>query len=133
MAVVWGDFFSRKIHFVIYFAGGFPATESWLNRNKCVDSNDRHAKAITLINAYMEFLDWNPENEFPEIIAMDQERISALAARALRLCICASAVAIASSVPIIGQQAANRKALSHQIDVLLQSVNNNKYDFSKMQ
>lgn len=100
-----------------------------MNRNKCVDSNDRHAKAITLINAYMEFLDWNPENEFPEIIAMDQERISALAARALRLCICASTVAIASSVPIIGQQAANRTALSHQIDVLLQSVNNNKYEF----
>lgn len=107
-------------------ADGFPDTESWLDRNKCVDSNNRHAKAITLINAYMEFLDWNPENEFPEIVAMDKERILALAARALRLCICASTIAIASSVPIIGQQAPNRTALSHQIDVLLQNVNNDK-------
>lgn len=107
-------------------SGGFPATESWLSRNKCVDTNDRHAKAITLINAYMEFLDWNPENEFPEIIAMDQERILALASKALRLCICASTIAIASSVPVIGQQAANRTALSQQIDVLLQTINNNK-------
>lgn len=75
----------------------------------------------------MEFLDWNPENEFPEIIAMDRERILALAARALRLCISASTIAIASNVPVIGQQAANRSALSQQINVLLQSVNNNKY------
>lgn len=106
--------------------GGFPATESWLKRNQCIDTNDRHAKAITLINAYMEFLDWNSENDLPEIIAMDQERIQAVAARALRLCVCASTMAIASSVPIIGQITDNRIALSHQIEILLQTINNNK-------
>lgn len=107
-------------------SGGFPATENWLRRNKCVDSNDRHAKAITLINAYMEFLEWNPENEYPEIVSMDQQRIQALAGKALRTCCIASIVAIASSVPIIGQQTANRLGLLKQVDILMENVTSDK-------
>lgn len=74
----------------------------------------------------MEFLDWNPANEIPEILAMDKDRMLAFAGRALRLCICASTIAIASSVPVIGQQSANRTALVKQIDILLQNVNTDK-------
>lgn len=88
--------------------------------------NDRHAKAITLINAYMALLDWNPENEYPEIMSMDQERIQELAGRALRLCCISSVLAIISSVPIIGQQTANRLALLKQIEILLENVANDK-------
>lgn len=105
---------------------GFPETEKWLKRNLFNDTNDRNAKAVTLLNAYMEFLDWNPENEYPETIAMDIERLQGLVGRALKLCILASTIAIASSVTVIGQQAANRKALTDQIEVLLQNVNTEK-------
>lgn len=108
------------------YTGGFPATDAWLLRNKCTDSNERHAKAITLINAYMEFLDWNTENEYPEIMSMDKERLQELAGRALKLCCIASVVAIASSVPIIGQQTANRIALHEQVAILLENVLNDK-------
>lgn len=93
-----------------------------MRRNKCIDSNERHAKAITLINAYIEFLDWNPSNEYPEIMSMDRERLQELAGRALRLCCIASVVAIASSVPIIGQQAPNRLALLKEVGILLENV-----------
>lgn len=101
-------------------------TEAWLRRNKCIDSNERHAKAITLVNAYMEFLDWNTENDYPEIMSMDKERLQELAGRALRLCSIASVVAIAASVPIIGQQAANRLALLKEVGILLESATNDK-------
>lgn len=112
--------------FLKAYPGGFPATEAWLLRNKCIDNNERHAKAITLINAYMEFLDWNSENEYPEIMSMDRERLQELAGRALRLCCIASAVAIASSVPVIGQQTANRLALLNQVKILLENVSSDK-------
>lgn len=106
--------------------GGFPITEKWIERNRCGDGAERHAKAITIINAYMEFLDWDSENEFPELILMDQDRILTLAGRALRLSVCASTLAIASSFPIIGQQTANRIELCKHIEILLQNVNDNK-------
>lgn len=119
----------RLIEILICFvwnAAGFPATEAWLLRNKCIDSNERHAKAITLINAYMEFLEWNPQNEFPEIMSMDQERMQELAGRAIRMCCIASVVAIVSSVPVIGQQTANRLDLLKQVTILLENVSNDK-------
>lgn len=108
------------------FSGGFPATEKWLRRNRCLDQNERHAKAITLINAYMEFLEWKPENEYPETMSMDEKRMRALAGRALRICCIASIVAIASSVPIIGQQVKNRLSLLKQVEILLENVANDK-------
>lgn len=74
----------------------------------------------------MEFLDWDTKKEYPETMAMDKERMMAISGRALRACISAAVLAIASSVPIIGQQSANRKSLREQIDVLLQNINDNK-------
>lgn len=112
--------------FLKKYPSGFPATEQWLLRNKCIDVNDRHAKAITLINAYMEFLDWNSENEYPEIMSMDVERMQELAASSIRLCCIASVVAIASSVPIIGQQTQNRLGLLKQVQILMENARDNK-------
>lgn len=91
-----------------------------------MDVNERHAKAITLINAYMEFLEWNSENQYPEIMSMDEERMHTLAGRAIRVCCIASIVAIASSVPVIGQQTPNRLALLKQVEILLENVTNDK-------
>lgn len=114
------------LHSILFKIGGFPATDAWLLRNKCTDANEHHAKAITIINAYIEFLDWNTENEYPEIMSMDLERMQELAGRALRLCLIASVVAIASSVPIVGQQTANRLGLLKQVQILLENVLNDK-------
>lgn len=74
----------------------------------------------------MEFLDWNTDFEYPEIMTMDKERMQELAGRALRLCCIASIVAIASSVPVIGQQAPNRLALLKEVGILLSTVSNDK-------
>lgn len=120
-------FSQQTYHFLLQSTDGFPIAEAWIDRNRCSDSNERHAKVITMINSYLEFLDWDSANEYPELMSMDLERILALAGRALRLTVWASTLAMASSVPIIGQQTANRNELSKQIDILLQNVNNDKY------
>jgi hypothetical protein len=120
-----------------YYKDGFPATESWLKRSRTAStapapSTEQESQAQerktkdTIFNAYMELLAWNPDDEFPEFFQMDRDRILTLQGRALRLCVCASALAVASGVPVIGQAAAVKKALAKEIEILLQNVNNNK-------
>lgn len=74
----------------------------------------------------MEFFNWNPEHEYPEILSMDLERMQAFISRALRICCVASTIAIASSVPVVGQQTTNRLALLKQIEILMENVSNDK-------
>jgi hypothetical protein len=111
---------------------GFPATASWLERNvvtaaaSATPVDNQRISKDTIFNAYMELIDWNMNNEFPEIITIDRERIFGLQSRALRLCTCASSLAIASGVPVIGQSAETKKSLAKQLEILLQSVNNEK-------
>jgi hypothetical protein len=57
---------------------------------------------------------------------MDRDRISALQGRALRLCSCASALAVASGVPVIGQAPGVKKSLAKEIEIILQNVNSYK-------
>lgn len=79
----------------------------------------------TIIDAFMELLNVDAvggEFEYPETLAMDKERIIELAAKSLRLCVCASALSIASAVPIIGQIGEHKRMIKQQIMVLLQSV-----------
>lgn len=117
-----------------YYKEGFPATEAWLKRNLPAESEvpstsstsapvsaDKKVKDI-IFNAYMELLDWKTENEFPEFFAMDRTRLTELQGRALRLCACASALAIASGMPIISQSAEIKKTLATEIEILLQNV-----------
>lgn len=81
----------------------------------------------TIIDAFMELLNVDAaEFEYPETLAMDKERIIELAAKSLRLCVCASALSIASAVPIIGQIGEHKRIIKQQIMVLLQSVRSDK-------
>lgn len=60
-----------------YYTDGFPATESWLRRNKpaavaaassSTQTPEQEKKSKdTIFNAYMELLSWNAENKFPEV------------------------------------------------------------------
>lgn len=120
-----------------YYKDGFPSTEAWLKRNLPIESEeaaesststvsaDKKVKDI-IFNAYMELLDWKAENEFPEFFAMDQTRLKELQGRAIRLCGCASALAIASGMPIISQSAEVKKTLAKEIEILLQNVKTEK-------
>lgn len=74
----------------------------------------------------MELLDFNADHAFPETVAMDKDRILDLAAKSLRTCVCASALFIASSLPIIGQNNENKHTVKQQISILLQSVKTEK-------
>lgn len=106
-----------------YYKFGFPATEGWLKRNQIQDINGTPCKTDTTIyNAYMEFLAWNEENEFPEILTMDKERLLKLSARALRLCACASSISIACGAAIIAQRKEYKSALADQIKIIMQNV-----------
>ncbi|XP_037920173.1 T-complex protein 11-like protein 1 isoform X2 [Hermetia illucens] len=111
-----------------YYKFGFPATENWLKRSQS-QSQDSNGVVSTpdqvIFNAYMDLLDWNEADEFPEILSIDKDRILKLSSRALRLCAAACTIAISSSIPIISQRTENRVALAQEIEVLLQSVANN--------
>jgi T-complex protein 11 len=121
-----------------YYKEGFPATEAWLKRNipekgeepqqstsSSAINPDKKIKDI-IFNAYMELLDWKIENAFPEFFSMDHDRIAALRGRALRVCACASALAIISGLPVIAQSAETKKSLAKEIEILLQNVNTDK-------
>ena len=128
-----------------YYKDGFPATEAWLKRNFPVETPSTTASTSTstelvepsspdlqrktkdtIFNSYMELLAWNADNEFPEFFQMDRDRILALQGRALRICACASTMAAASGIPVIGQSADVKKNLAKEIEILLQNVNTNK-------
>lgn len=118
-----------------YYREGFPATEAWLKRHIPATppevaaptsiSPDRKAKD-TIFNAYMELLCWKQENAFPEFFSMDHDRIVALQGRALRVCACASSLAIVGGLPVISQSADLKKSLAKEIEILLQNVNTEK-------
>lgn len=119
-----------------YYKDGFPATEAWLKRHRpqaeqaqASSSNpispDHKAKDI-IFNAYMELLAWKQEDAFPEFFAMDHDRIVGLQGRALRVCACATSLAIVASLPIITQAADVKKNLAKEIEILLQNVNTEK-------
>lgn len=119
-----------------YYKDGFPATEAWLKRNLPTTvpeetstsipiAPDRKAKDI-IFASYMELLCWKQENAFPEFFSMDHDRIVALQGRALRVCACASSLAIVSGLPAISQATDIKKKLAQEIEVLLQNVNTDK-------
>ncbi|EAT47425.1 AAEL001446-PA, partial [Aedes aegypti] len=107
--------------FLELYKDGFPETEKWLKRNQSKSSKD------TIFNAYLELIDWNTENEFPEMLEMDRDRVIGLQGRASRLCTCASTLAITcAAIPSIAQAADVRKNLAKELGILLQNCNNTK-------
>jgi hypothetical protein len=128
-----------------YYKDGFPLTEQWLKRNMpqaaaeeetvpsassssataSVISPDKKVKDI-IFNSYMELLSWDPAHEFPEFFSMDIDRLRSLRGRALRICACASSLAIVTGLPVIAQAADVKKSLAKEIEILLQNVNTEK-------
>lgn len=110
-----------------YYKFGFPCTDSWLRRNQVqTQTGALLSPDQTIYNAYMELMDWKDPDKFPEVLSVDKDRILKLGQRAKRLCACASLISICSAVPIISQRTENRKTLAKQIEILLQSVTNQK-------
>lgn len=128
--------------FLELYKNGFPETEKWLKRNQVPEitasggeqptagtSSDAHQRRSkdTIFNAYLELIDWNTENEFPEMLEMDRDRVIGLQGRASRLCTCASTLAIAcAAIPAIAQAPEVRKNLANQLIILVQNCNNTK-------
>lgn len=109
----------------MFIVDGFPATDAWLERNytEAKSINPNISIDDVILNAYLEFLQWDDNNTFPEVLDLDKERITKLSIKALRLCIAASSLAVASLVPIISQVVANREILATQINILCQNIN----------
>lgn len=115
---------------------GFPATESWLRRNLAVtetaapatEQNGQTPPPLpmttkhTITNAYLELVDWDEANDFPELLDMDVQRIKALQARALRLCARVSTMAVASGVPTFAQNPNLKKAFAEHLAVITEGL-----------
>lgn len=118
--------------YIKIYTDGFPETEKWLKRNKenVIEQTENlpMEQKITkiIVNAFTEIVDWNKENKFPEMLDMDKDRLITLQSRALRLCVCASTLAVVSGIPIISQNTENRKEFIKQIGVLVQSITEEK-------
>ncbi|XP_058443970.1 T-complex protein 11-like protein 1 isoform X1 [Malaya genurostris] len=131
--------------FLELYKDGFPETEKWLKRNKVPEStaegtaastaapnttsteSQQRSSKDTIFNAYLELIDWNTENEFPEMLEMDRDRVIGLQGRASRLCTCASTLAITcAAIASIAQSSDLRKSLAKELVILVQNCNNTK-------
>lgn len=120
--------FGILLNFCFCILDGFPNTERWLLRHKPTTSPTASAPKWvekSIINAFGELLDTD-HDEFPETVDMDRERIVALSERALRLSIVAAALNIASALPVIGGNVANRQTVKTEVTILLEDVKNDK-------
>ncbi|XP_062537087.1 T-complex protein 11-like protein 1 isoform X2 [Armigeres subalbatus] len=130
--------------FLELYKDGFPETQKWLKRNQIAantaqgeqtttgssatasDTQNRRSKD-TIFNAYLELIDWDTENEFPEMLEMDRDRVIGLQTRASRLCTCASTLAITcAAIPSIAQAADLRRNLAKELVILLQNCSSTK-------
>lgn len=80
----------------------------------------------TLTNAYLELIDWNEANEFPELLEMDAKRFNELQSRALRLCICVATMAIASGVPTFAQNPNVKRKFSENLAIITDELKEEK-------
>ncbi|XP_055617620.1 T-complex protein 11-like protein 1 isoform X2 [Toxorhynchites rutilus septentrionalis] len=126
--------------FLELYKDGFPETEKWLKRNQVPEiaadavgspnangSDQQRRSKDAIFNAYLELIDWNSENDFPEMLEMDRDRLIGLQGRASRLCTCASTLAITcAAVPSIAQAADLRKKIAKELIILVQNCNNTK-------
>lgn len=105
-----------------------PATEGWLKRNRITQNGEgqdpQRQSKDTIFNAYIELIDWNPENTFPEIISMDRDRIFGLQSRSLRLSVAASVMATISGISLIS--GGIKKQLAAQIQIIIENVQKNE-------
>lgn len=107
---------------------GFPITENWLHKHKPTDTTNQRWEFNAIIDAYVGLLEWDQELKFPETLSLDEVRITGIKVKALKLCVCASAVVIASNIPLIGQNAENKAGLAKEVAIILENVKNNEYE-----
>lgn len=106
--------------------GGFPIAENWLHQFKPADTTSPRWEFYAIIDAYVGLLEWDENQKFPETLSLDEARITAIKVKALKLCICASAIVIASNIPLIGQNAENKAGLAKEVAIILENVKNNE-------
>lgn len=77
---------------------------------------------MAIVNAYMEFLDWNPKHEYPEVMSVDHERMQSLAAKAFRLCCIASVMETTTTVSIVRQRIETCSSFIRGISMLFENI-----------
>jgi len=112
--------------FLKLYTWGFPIAENWLHQFKPSDTTSTRWEFYAIIDAYVGLLDWGQDQKFPETLSLDEARIAAIAVKALKLCICASAIVIASNIPLIGQNAESKAGLAKEIAIILETVKSNE-------
>lgn len=113
--------------FLKLYTYGFPITENWLHKYKPADTTNQRWEFNAIIEAYVGLLEWDEnETKFPETLSLDEGRITGIKVKALKLCVCASAVVIASNIPLIGQNAENKAGLAKEVAIILENIKNNE-------
>lgn len=105
---------------------GFPITENWLHQFKPADTTGPRWEFNAIIDAYVGLLELEQDQKFPETLSLDEVRIAGIRVKALKLCICASAIVIASNIPLIGQNAEHKAGLAKEVAIILENVKNNE-------
>ncbi|XP_037026094.1 T-complex protein 11-like protein 1 [Bradysia coprophila] len=112
--------------FLKLYTYGFPITENWLHKYKPADTTNQRWEFNAIIEAYVGLLEWDQDDKFPETLSLDEVRITGIKVKALKLCVCASAVVIASNIPLIGQNAENKAGLAKEVAIILENVKNDE-------
>ncbi|KAJ6639004.1 T-complex protein 11-like protein 2 [Pseudolycoriella hygida] len=112
--------------FMKFYTWGLPITENWLHQFKPTDVTSPHWENGAIMDAYIGLLEWDEKQKFPETLSLDEVRVAGIRTKALKLCICASAVVIASNIPLIGQNADRRVSLAKEVSIILENVKSNE-------
>lgn len=97
-----------------------------MHQFKPEDTTGPRWEFYAIIDAYVGLLEWDNDQKFPETLSLDEARITAIRVKALKLCICASAVVIASNIPLIGQNAEHKTGLAKELNIILENVKTNE-------
>lgn len=97
-----------------------------MHQYKPADTTSPRWEFNAIIDAYVGLLDWEQDQKFPETLSLDEARITGIRVKALKLCVCASAVVIASNIPLIGQNAEHKAGLAKEVAIILENVKNNE-------
>lgn len=97
-----------------------------MHQFKPADTRTPRWEFNAVIDAYVGLLEWDEDQKFPETLSLDEARIAGIRVKALKLCVCASAVVIASNIPLIGQNAENKAGLAKEVAIIMENVKNNE-------
>nr|CAG4643909.1 EOG090X04Z9 [Lepidurus arcticus] len=103
---------------------GLHNTKLWLARHVAQDK----APLKVLADAYLELLEWNPENPFPETLAVDELRFQDLQKKYFNLHILGSVLLVAFSTVATGLQQVTefRTQFKQHIEIILGDIYSNQ-------